>query len=150
MLCQQTWSNVVMTLRVVKPSGRKQDRDQMAQNIIMGIFDRNESTERWSLGATLIIAVALVLLMSVVFAESTGDAFAAQVEFNPNRALRAGANPSMDVAQWYGPAAAAVAASPNRALRAGANPSMDVALWYAPPAADTQDQLCAAGFALCP
>ena len=58
-------------------------------------------------------------------------------------AIRSGANPSMDVAQWYaGPELSFVNAS--QALQAGANPSMDVARWYTPGEASSEVLLCLA------
>jgi hypothetical protein len=58
--------------------------------------------------------------------------------------IRADANPSMNVAQWYiSPAGSSVSAA-GWAIRADANPSMNVAQWYVPAWAGTQLLSCEA------
>ena len=56
----------------------------------------------------------------------------------------------MNVALWYASPEVSSIASSIRAIRADANPSMNVALWYVPAAADGQDLLCEAGEFACP
>ena len=114
----------------------------MNQNMTTSIDKRSQRLTRRGLSVMLAILATLALMTTVAFAETGGDSYRepAEVSSVSSRGwvIRADANPSMDVAAWYAPAAASTAAS-NRgwAIRADANPSMDVAAWYAPEAAST-------------
>jgi hypothetical protein len=110
----------------------------MKQDMMTKISEnsKGQSTRILSLMVALLLTLAMVT--SVAFADMGGDPSGKD---SASQALRADANPSMDVALWYtGPDLTFINAS--RALRADANPSMDVALWYAPAEAGPENLLC--------
>ena len=107
--------------------------------------DMTTQVSKWNLrpswrglSVMLTVLLALVLMTTMAFAQSDDDTYTIASEAsnasNARSMVRAGANPSMNVAQWYTPAAVNSTPSTARMLRADANPSMDVAQWYAPSA----------------
>jgi hypothetical protein len=120
----------------------------MNQNMTIGIDERRRRWTRQSLSVTLAILATLALMTTVAFAETGGDSYntpdaVGSASLSPGWAIRADANPSMDVALWYAPEALGIASSSRGwAIRADANPSMDVALWYAPEAAGQDCSIC--------
>lgn len=82
----------------------------MNQNMTMGVDMRRRRLTRHSLSVALAILVTLTLMTAVALAGTGGDFYSApeavsSASSSRGGAIRADANPSMNVALWYAPAA---------------------------------------------